>query len=102
MCMAIAFRYRYCLYWRYDQLYFENELYHKEYVANYTNAAYIVVDDFTFDDGMFSGYDEKTSSYDKTKWAFKTDDEGKGHDRILQPCKIHDVFAAYEKAFSPL
>lgn len=55
----------------------ENELYHKEYVANYTNAANIVADDFTFDDGMFSGYNEKKRSYDKTKWSFKTDEEGK-------------------------
>ncbi len=55
----------------------EQELYHKEYVANYTNAANIVADDFTFDDGMFSGYNEKKRSYDKTKWAFKTDESGK-------------------------
>ena len=55
----------------------ENELYHKEYVATYTNAANIVGDDFSFDDGMFSGYNEEKRSYDKTKWAFKTDAEGK-------------------------
>jgi formate dehydrogenase major subunit len=55
----------------------ENELYPKEYVANYTNAANIVADDFSFDDGMFNGYDEKKRSYDKTKWSFKTDEAGK-------------------------
>lgn len=55
----------------------ENGLFHKEYVANYTNAANLVVDEFAFEDGMFSGYNEGTRSYDKSKWAFQTDGEGK-------------------------
>lgn len=54
----------------------ENELYHKEYVENYTNASYIVSDDFTFEDGVFSGYDEGTRKYDRATWAFKTDEDG--------------------------
>ncbi|PAE19539.1 formate dehydrogenase-N subunit alpha [Bacillus sp. 7504-2] len=54
----------------------EHELYHKEYVAHYTNAAYIVADTYKFEDGMFSGYDEATRKYDQSQWAFKTDEEG--------------------------
>lgn len=54
----------------------ENELYHKEYVATYTNASYLVADSYTFEDGMFSGYDEENRSYDKTKWSFQTDKDG--------------------------
>jgi formate dehydrogenase major subunit len=54
----------------------ENELYHKEYVANYTNAANLVADTYSFKDGLFSGYDEETRSYDKTQWAFQTDADG--------------------------
>ena len=30
----------------------------------------------TFNDGMFSGYDEKTRKYDRSKWAYKLDEEG--------------------------
>ncbi len=30
----------------------------------------------TFEDGMFSGYDAKTRKYDKSKWTYKTDEEG--------------------------
>ena len=37
----------------------------------------MLTDTYSFEDGMFSGYDEKTRKYDKTKWAFKTDAEGK-------------------------
>ena len=54
----------------------DNELYHKEYVASYTNAAYLVADTYNFEDGMFSGYNESTRSYDKKQWAFQTDEEG--------------------------
>jgi formate dehydrogenase-N alpha subunit len=55
----------------------ENNLFHKEYVAKYTNASFIVKESFKFNDGLFSGFDEATSSYDKTQWAFETDKDGK-------------------------
>lgn len=77
----------------------ENELYHKEYFANYTNAAYLVTDTYSFEDGMFSGYDEGKRSYDKTKWAFKTDGDGK----VLTDPTLKDpncVFQLMKKHFS--
>lgn len=55
----------------------DNNLYHKEYVAKYTNASFIVKDSFTFEDGLFSGYDESKRAYDKTKWAWETAEDGK-------------------------
>lgn len=55
---------------------FENNLYHEEYVQNYTNASFIVGDDFDFNDGLFSGYDETNRKYDKSKWAFQVDENG--------------------------
>ncbi len=54
----------------------ENEKYFKDYVANYTNAAFILGDKYKFDDGLFSGYDSKKRKYDKSAWAFKKDDKG--------------------------
>jgi formate dehydrogenase major subunit len=54
----------------------DNNLYHKEYLVNYTNAPFIVGKAYGFKDGLFSGYDAKTHSYDKSKWAFDTDDKG--------------------------
>ena len=49
-----------------------NELYFKEYVTAYTNAATLVHEDFrdTEDlDGLFSGYDEAKGSYAQDTWA---------------------------------
>jgi formate dehydrogenase major subunit len=54
----------------------DNDLYHKEYVANYTNAPFIVGKDFQFKDGLFAGYNKDTKAYDKSKWAFELDENG--------------------------
>ncbi len=54
----------------------ENNLYFEEYVALYTNAGFILGPKFGFEDGVFSGYDPKTHSYDKSYWAFEKDENG--------------------------
>jgi formate dehydrogenase major subunit len=53
----------------------QNKLYHEEYVANYTNAAFVVSKDYAFDDGLFNGYDPEARTYDATKWAYETQAE---------------------------
>ncbi len=54
----------------------DNKLYHEEYVKWYTNATFIVKDSFDFDDGLFSGYDPEKRAYDKSKWAYETNEDG--------------------------
>jgi formate dehydrogenase major subunit len=46
------------------------------YVRAYTNASLIVKNGFTFKDGLFSGYDEETRTYDKSTWDYDLDDKG--------------------------
>jgi len=63
----------------------DNNKYFKEYVAEYTNAAFIVADTFDFQDGLFAGYDPKARKYDKKKWALVKDEKGvPKKDRSLQ------------------
>jgi formate dehydrogenase major subunit len=53
----------------------ENELDFREYVVAYTNAANIVTDDYQDPedlDGLFSGFDPETRTYDPTSWQFAT------------------------------
>jgi formate dehydrogenase major subunit len=50
-----------------------NNLYHEEYVRNYTNASFIVKEGFAFTDGLFSGYDKATRSYNTSTWAYETE-----------------------------
>jgi len=54
----------------------DNNKYFHEYVVNYTNASFVVGEDYEFNDGVFSGFDPKKGSYDKFKWAFELDEKG--------------------------
>ena len=54
----------------------DNNKFFHDYVVNYTNASFVVGKDFEFNDGLFSGFDPKKGSYDKSKWAFEMDDKG--------------------------
>ena len=55
----------------------QNNLYHKDYVANYTNAAFLVNKDFGFADGLFSGYQKEKHAYDPATWSYELDAEKK-------------------------
>lgn len=51
-----------------------NDLYFREYVVAYTNASTIVSDDFRDAedlDGLFSGYDGESRTYDPASWQYK-------------------------------
>jgi formate dehydrogenase major subunit len=51
----------------------ENNRIAKEYLLNYTNAAFIVKNDFKLPadtDGVFSGFDEQKLSYDRSTWNY--------------------------------
>ncbi len=50
----------------------EKDAIQHEYVKHYTNAGLIVKDGFSFEDGLFSGYDEEKRTYDKSTWDFET------------------------------
>ena len=54
----------------------DNDLTQKEYVLHYTNASFIVSKDFSFNDGLFSGFDEAGRKYDKDSWSFEMDENG--------------------------
>ena len=56
----------------------DNGYIHNEYVTEYTNGAYLVRNDYTFDPntGLFSGYNAGTRKYDGTSWNFQVDGAG--------------------------
>src|ERR671936_1814017 len=49
----------------------DNNLYHADYVKNYTNASFVVKKEFNFTDGLFSGYNKDTRSYDISSWGYE-------------------------------
>src|SRR4051794_5984810 len=50
----------------------DNKLYHDEYVRRYTNAAFVVKDDYRFEDGIFNGFDPDTNTYDPKAWTYES------------------------------
>ena len=57
----------------------EQNLFFKDYVVNYTDATFLVNKDFKMPgelDGIFSGYNEQESKYDRKTWAFQLDEKG--------------------------
>jgi formate dehydrogenase major subunit len=50
----------------------ENNRIAKEYLANYTNAAFIVKEGFKLpEDGLYSGFDPATQTYDRSSWNYE-------------------------------
>jgi len=54
----------------------ENNKWFKDYVLNYTNASFIVGKDYSFQDGLFSGYDAEKRKYNKDTWVLEKDAAG--------------------------
>ena len=58
-----------------------NELDFREYVTAYTNASFIVDERFQDAedlDGLFSGYDDETASYDPSTWHYESTSPANG------------------------
>jgi len=53
-----------------------NDKIQHEYVKNYTDFTFIVREDFTFDEGIYSGYDPQTRKYDKHTWDYEIGADG--------------------------
>jgi formate dehydrogenase major subunit len=55
----------------------ENQRIAKEYLVNFTNATFIVKDGFKLpEDGLFSGFDAATQSYDRSSWNYEAAGSG--------------------------
>ncbi len=52
------------------------EKFFRKYIVHYTNAPFIVSDAYSFEDGLFSGYDPLRHGYDRSSWAFVRDEKG--------------------------
>lgn len=84
----------------------QNERYFREYVAAYTNATTIVGENFvdTEDlDGMFSGWNDETKSYDTSNWNFERNDDGTlRRDETLQhPRCVLNVLRRHFARYTP-
>ena len=54
----------------------ENDKIQHEYVKAYTNAPFLVREDYGFQDGLFAGYNAEKRAYDKATWSYQLDKDG--------------------------
>ncbi len=77
----------------------ENNLYHKDYIVKYTNAAFLIDEKFDFNDGLFTGYNKGSRKYDNLSWTYQLNEEGNPlKDETLQHPRT--VFQLLKKHYS--
>lgn len=82
-----------------------NDKIHHDYVANYTNAAFIVKEGYAFDpvEGLYSGYNPEKRSYDKASWDYELGADGFAvRDLTLQhPRSVYQLLKAHVSRYTP-
>lgn len=74
-----------------------------EYVKAYTNVAFIVKDGYGFDEGLFTGYDPATRSYNKSTWTYELDAQGyaKVDETLQHPRCVLNLMKQHYARYTP-
>ena len=80
-----------------------NEKFNREYTEAYTNASLIVREDYSFDDGLFSGYNAEKRQYDKTSWNYELDENGfaKRDTTLQHPRCVWNLLKQHVSRYTP-
>ena len=81
----------------------ENNLFHDDYVRIHTNATFIVTEQFSFEDGLFSGFDEATNQYDRDTWSYERDANGyaKRDATLEHPRCVYQLLKQHFSRYTP-
>src|SRR3546814_9924234 len=81
----------------------ENDKIQHEYVRNYTDLPFIVREDFNFEDGLYSGYNEKTRKYDQSSWDYELGDDGyaKVDPTLQHPRSVYQLLKKHYERYTP-
>ncbi len=80
-----------------------NDLMHRDYVVNYTNASFVINKDFGFHEGLFSGYQKDKRAYDVASWDYEVDKEGKPvtDPTLNNPRCVFQLMKAFYARYTP-
>ncbi len=80
-----------------------NDKIQHEYVKAYTNAPLIVREDFSFEEGLFSGYDAEKRSYDRSSWAYELGADGYAlrDDTLQHPRCVFNLLKKHVERYTP-
>jgi len=80
-----------------------NDKLQHDYVRHYTNASFIVGEDYRFDDGLFSGYDAEKRRYDPSSWGYELDAKGyaKVDETLQHPRCVLQIMKQHYARYTP-
>ncbi len=82
----------------------ENGRIAKDYVANYSNASFIIKEGFKLpDDGLYSGFDPASQTYDKSTWNYEdAGHAGVAHDLSMEhPRCVYQLLKQHYSRYTP-
>src|SRR3569833_1981232 len=80
-----------------------NDKIQHEYVKNYTDYTFIVREDFAFENGIYSGYDDKNRSYDRHTWDYELGPDGfvKTDPSLAHPRCVYLLMKKHYERYTP-
>jgi len=74
-----------------------------DYVKAYTNASAIINEGFSFEEGLFSGYDADKGKYDRASWSYELDGKGniKTDPTLEHPRCVWNLMKAHYARYTP-
>src|SRR6476659_9565308 len=74
-----------------------------DYTKAFTNATYIVKDGFTYQDGLFTGYDEARRDYNRSTWDYELGADGfvVADDTLQNPRCVWNLLKAHVSIYTP-
>jgi formate dehydrogenase major subunit len=74
-----------------------------EYTKAFTNASYLVKEGFSYQDGLFTGYDEGKRDYDRSTWDLEFDESGfvKTDPTLQHPRTVWNLLKQHVAQYTP-
>jgi len=81
----------------------EKKRYHEEYVKLHTNASLLINEEFAFNDGVFSGFNESKGDYAKDSWGYQLDAQGfvKSDPTLESPHCVFQLLKKHVDRYTP-
>jgi formate dehydrogenase-N alpha subunit len=80
-----------------------NDKIQHEYVKAYTDFTFLVNEGFTFENGLFSGFNSETHSYDRSSWNYQIGTDGyvKADPTLQHPRSVYQLLKKHYSRYTP-
>jgi formate dehydrogenase major subunit len=80
-----------------------NDKIQREYVTKYTDASFLVKEEFAFTNGIYSGYDAEKRSYDKASWEYELGDDkfARTDPTLAHPRCVYNLMKQHYSRYTP-